>query len=153
MPKEKMKIPIDKNRKWIANLHKAIDMLSVEQKASIMKQASTSCADDLLKLSESYSGRQINSIKDLVSGWNILRDSRNLEGRWNFENNIVHGIFYGCGCPLVRTGMIELHPVQCLCSQGMMEIIFSKVAKRAVKVEIKRAIGRGDDVCEFVVTL
>ena len=29
---------------------------------------------------------------------------------------------------------------------------FSKVAKRAAKFEIMRAIGRGDSVCEFVVT-
>jgi len=148
-----MKIPIDKNRKWVANLHKSIDQLTVEQKASVMKQGGTSCANDLLKLCERFLGRQIHNIEDLVSGWNILRDSRDLEGKWNFGNNIVHGIFYECGCPLVRSDMIELHPIQCLCSQGMMEIIFSKAAKRAVKVEIKRAIGRGDDVCEFVVTL
>lgn len=153
MPKEKMKIPIEKNRKWVAKLHKSIDQLAKEQKASIMKQAGASCADDLLKLCESFLGRKINSIKDLVSGWNILRDSRKLEGKWELENNIAHGIFNECGCPLVRSSMIELHPIQCLCSQGMMEIIFSKVAKRAVKVEIKRAIGRGDGVCEFVVTL
>jgi predicted hydrocarbon binding protein len=148
-----MKMPIDKNRKWVAHLHKSIDRLSAEQKASVMKEAGTSCANDLLKLCESFLGRRINSIKDLVCGWNILRDSRNLEGKWNFENNIVHGIFYECGCPLVRSGMIELHPIQCLCSQGMMEIIFSKVARRAVKVEIKQTIGRGDSVCEFIITL
>jgi hypothetical protein len=65
--------------------------------------------------------------------------------------SLAHGIFKECGCPLVRSGMIALHPIQCLCSQGMMEMIFSKVAMRSVKVEIKRAIGRGDDVCEFVI--
>ncbi len=148
-----MKIPIDKNRKWVANLHESIDNLSAEQRSSIMKRAATNCVDDLLRLCESFLGQQINSIKDFISGWNILRNSRNLEGKWAFEDNLVHGIFYECGCPLVRSGMIELHPMQCLCSKGMMEIIFSKVAKRAVKVEIKQAIGRGDGVCEFFVTL
>jgi hypothetical protein len=147
-----MKIRIDKNRKWVANLHKSIDQLPEEQKALIMKQAGANCANDLLKLCENFLGRQIDTIEDLVSGWNILRDSRNLEGKWEFENNIAHGIFNECGCPLVRSGMIELHPIQCLCSQGMMEIIFSKVAKSAVKVETKHTIGRGDGVCEFVVT-
>ena len=96
-------------------------------------------------------GRQIDTIKDLVTGWNILRDARNLKGRWRLENGVAHGIFDECGCPLVRSGLIELHPIQCLCSQGMMEMIFSKVAKKAVRVEIKRTIGRGDSVCEFVV--
>lgn len=144
--------PIDKNRKWVANIHKGIDRLSAEQKASIMKQAGASCANDLLKLCERFLGRQIDSIQDLVSGWNILRKSRALEGKWELENNIAHGIFNACGCPLVRSGLIELHPIQCLCSQGMIDIIFSKVAKKMVKVEIKGTIGMGGDVCEFVVT-
>ena len=147
-----MKIPIDKNKKWVGNLHKSIDQLQEEQKTLLMKQAGAHCANDLLKLCESFLGRQIDSINDLVSGWNILRDSRNLKGRWKFEKNIVHAIFDECGCPLVRSGMIELHPVQCLCSQGMMEHIFSRASKSAVKVEIKRAIGSGDSVCEFIIT-
>lgn len=148
-----MKIPIDKNRKWIADLHKSIDRLPEEQKASIMKQTGVTCANDLLNLCESNLGKQIDDVNDLIGGWNLLRDSRNLKGKWHFENNIAHGIFSECGCPLVRSGLIELHPIQCLCSQAMMEHIFSKVAKRAVKVEIKQAIGRGDSRCEFVVTL
>ena len=148
-----MKIPIDKNRKWVANLHNSIEQLPEEQKASIMKQAGANCTNDLLKLCESFSGRQIDNIKDLVSGWNILRDSRNLEGKWEIKNNIAHAIFNECGCPLVRSGMIELHPIQCLCSQGMMETIFSNVAKRAVRVEIKRAICRGDSACEYIITI
>ena len=148
-----MKIPIDKNRKWVANLHESIDSLSKEQKSSIMKQAGSNCADDLFRRCESLLGRQINSIKDLIRGWNILRNSRNLKGKWAFEDNLVHGIFYECGCPLVRSGMIELHSIQCLCSKGMMEIIFSKVAKRSVKVELKQAIGRGDCACELLVTI
>lgn len=147
-----MNIPTNKNRKWVANLHRSIDQLGEEQKVFIMKQAGIDCASDLLKLCESYLGRPIDTIKDLVSGWNILRDSRNLKGIWKLENNIVHGIFNECGCPLVRSGLIDLHPIQCLCSQGMMENIFSKVTKKSVRVEIRRTIGRGDNACEFVVS-
>ena len=147
-----MDIPTDKNRKWVANLHKSIDQLGEEHKAFIMKQAGMNCASELLTLCESYLGRRIDTIKDLISGWNILRNSRNLNGSWKLENDRAHGIFNECGCPLVRSGLIELHPMQCLCSEGMMEMIFPMVAKQAVRVEIKRTIGRGDNVCEFIIS-
>jgi hypothetical protein len=33
----------------------------------------------------------------------------------------------------------------------MMETIFGKFSDGAVKVELKKTIGRGDDVCHFIV--
>ncbi len=35
----------------------------------------------------------------------------------------------------------------------MMETVFGKVAKKKVEVFIKRSIGKGDDVCEFIIKL
>jgi len=35
----------------------------------------------------------------------------------------------------------------------MMETIFSQVSKKKINVEIKRSIGRGDDVCNFTIKL
>jgi len=35
----------------------------------------------------------------------------------------------------------------------MIETIFAKVANKKVEVVIKRSIGKGDDVCEFIVKL
>jgi len=32
-------------------------------------------------------------------------------------------------------------------------MIFSKVVKKTVQVEIKRSIGRGNDTCEFLIKL
>jgi hypothetical protein len=118
-----------------------------------MGLAGKSCATDLLLLCEKYLGEEVSSVEDLVTGWNIIRDKRNLTGRWEFEGNTLRGIFGECGCPLVRSGLIELHPVQCYCSQGMMETVFSQVSGKTVEVEIKRSIGRGDDVCDFLIKL
>lgn len=148
-----MNLPIDKNTRWIASLHESIDQLGEDLQAAIMKPVGKRCASDLFSLCESYFGKKIDTIEDLINGWNILRDKRNLEGKWEFKGNRVRGTFYECGCPLVRSGMIKLHPVQCYCSLGMMEMIFSKVTKRTVQVDIKRSIGRGDDVCRFIVKL
>ncbi len=148
-----MKIPIDKNRRWVGSLHKSIDCLSEDVKATVMKQAGKSCASDILTLCEDNLGREIKIVQDLVNGWNILRDSKNLTGKWELDGDIVKGIFNECGCPLVRSNLIELHPAQCLCSKGMMETVFGKVAKKEVEVFIKRSIGKGDDVCEFIIKL
>ncbi len=148
-----MNIPIDKNRSWIARLHESIDQLDKNLKYTIMKPAGKACASDLMSICEKYLGRTVSSVEDLVTGWNILRNKRSLKGKWKFEGNTVRGIFGECGCPLIRSGLIELHPVQCYCSQGMMETIFSQVSEKAVEVEIKRSIGKGDDVCEFLITL
>lgn len=148
-----MNIPADKNRRWVASLHESIDQLDEASKAAIMKRAGKACADDLLSLCEKYLGKPIASIEELRVAWNMLRDERNLTGRWEVQGNELRGIFGECGCPLVRSGLIELHPVQCYCSQAMMEAIFSQVAQRTIEVEIARSIGRGDEVCDFVIKL
>ncbi|HEX8949543.1 MAG TPA: hypothetical protein VF790_11305 [Dissulfurispiraceae bacterium] len=147
-----MDIPLNKNKSWIACLHESIGQLDKDLQLAIMRPAGKACAADLLSLCKKYLGREVGSIEDLVAGWNIIRERHNLNGRWEFQENTLRGVFGECGCPLVRSGLIELHPAQCFCSQGMMETIFSQVAKKTVRVELKRTIGRGDSACEFLVT-
>ena len=148
-----MDIPIKKNRSWMARLHEGIGHLDHNLKCSIMKPAGEACASDILSLCEKYLGKKVSTMEDLMAGWNIIRDRRNLKGRWVIEGNTLRGIFGECGCPLIRSGLVELHPVLCYCSQGMMETIFSRVSGKTIEVEIKRSIGRGDDVCEFLINL
>jgi predicted hydrocarbon binding protein len=118
-----------------------------------MKRAGKSCSEDLLQLCEKYIGKEVGTLEDLVNGWNTIRDKRGLTGRWLYEGNTLRGVFKECGCPLVRSGLIELHPIQCYCSQGMMEAVFSQVCKTPIEVELKGTIARGDDACHFVVKL
>jgi predicted hydrocarbon binding protein len=148
-----LNLPINKNRNWISLLHKSISGLDKNQQAAIMKPCGQGCASDLLSVCEKLLGKKVNSLEDLIAGWNMIRDKRGLTGRWEFEPKAVRGIFSECGCPLVRSGLIELHPVQCYCSQGMMETIFSEVAHKPVEVEMKQTIGRGDTACHFLVKL
>jgi len=148
-----MNLPTNKNKSWISLLHKSINGLDEAQQAAIMKPCGQGCASDILSLCEKFLGKKVDSLEDLITGWNMIRDKRGLTGRWEFESNAVRGIFKECGCPLVSSGLIELHPVQCYCSQGMMETIFSKVARKPIEVEIKQTIGRGDDVCHFLVKI
>jgi len=147
-----VKIPIDKSRRWISGLHQGMNRLDDDTKLEVMKPAASHCMVDILSLCKEYLGKEIDSVDDLLSGWNMLRKDRELNGNWVYEGTVIRGIFSECGCPLVRSGLIELDPVQCYCSQSMMENIFSRTAKRGVNVEIERSIGRGDSVCEFVIT-
>ena len=147
-----MNIPIDLNRRWISGLHQGMNRLEDGTKLEIMKPAASHCVVDILSLCEKYLGKEIDSVDDLLSGWNMLRKDRGLNGNWVYEGTLIRGIFSECGCPLVRSGLIELDSVQCFCSQNMMENIFSRTAKRGVNVKIERSIGRGDSVCEFVIT-
>lgn len=110
------------------------------------------CSRDIWSLCEKALNGTVESVADLIQGWNLVRQSRDLNGDWILEGNVAHGLFEECGCPLVRAGLIELKPSHCWCSQNMMEAIFSRAAKKKVSVEIIQSIGRGDKVCEFQIT-
>ncbi len=146
-----MNLPINKNKSWVSLLHASISGLDEQQQALIMKPCGQGCAADILSLCERYLGRNVGSLDDLVTGWNMIREARGLSGKWVQEQKSIRGIFRECGCPLVRSGLIELHRVQCYCSQGMTETIFASVAGRPIEVEILQTIGRGDEVCHFLV--
>jgi hypothetical protein len=143
---------IEKSRKWIGAIEKGIVSLNTQQQKLIMREAGKDCSLDIWTLCEKTLESTVNSVDDLIHGWNLVRQSRNLNGDWVVEGNTVHGVFEECGCPLVRAGLVALQPVQCWCSQNMMEAIFSRAAKGMVTVEIRQSIGRGDKVCEFFVT-
>ena len=146
-----MNLPIAKNKSWVSLLHRSIAGLDEQQQAAIMKPCGQGCAEDILLLCEKILGRKVETIEDLIAGWNLRREQRGLNGKWEFEQDTIMGVFRECSCPLVSSGLIELHRTQCYCSQGMMESIFSRVAGRPVEVEIKQTIGRGNKVCHFVV--
>ncbi|MBU0965034.1 MAG: hypothetical protein KKA54_01520 [Proteobacteria bacterium] len=143
---------LEKNKRWIGAIEKGIAALDPREQKLVMQDAGRDCSPDIWGLCEKALGSPVDSVDDLIRGWNLVRQSRNLHGDWVVEGNVVHGVFTECGCPLVRAGLVELQPVQCWCSQNMMEGIFSRAAKGKVSGEVKQSIGRGDKVCEFYVT-
>ena len=143
---------IEKNRRWIGAIEKSIEGLDPHKQKLLMQDAGRDCAKDIWALCEKTLGCSIQSVEDLIKGWNLVRKNRKLNGEWVVEGNDVHGVFEECGCPLVRSGLVELQPAQCWCSHNMMETIFSKVSNSSASVEIIRSIGRGDNVCEFRIT-
>jgi predicted hydrocarbon binding protein len=70
-------------------------------------------------------------------------------GRWTREEGTITAVCITCGCPLVRRGIVELNGTFCLCSRGWVKAVFEKLLKRPVRVELEKAIGRGDDTCKY----
>ncbi len=144
--------PKEKNKLYVAGIHQGVELLDENEQRRVMTGAGKRCSVDLLALLESVSGNKIESVELLVETWNSLRQQRKLQGLWEIKGDSISGIFPECSCPLVMSGLIELHPVQCYCSEAMLTEIFSKMEKRKISVEMKRTIGRGDDACEFKIT-
>ena len=74
-------------------------------------------------------------------------------GEWVWEGDHIRSTCGSCGCPLVRDYGLELSPTLCLCSRGWVEAIFTEAFGRPVDVSLVKAIGRGDECCEFSVHL
>jgi hypothetical protein len=146
-------LQLEKYKRWIGAIEKGIVGLDPQQQKLVKQEPGRECSLDIWALCEKALETTVDSVADLVRGWNLVRQSRNLHGDWVLEGKVVRGVFEECGCPLVRAGLMELQPVQCWCSQNMMEAIFYRAAKEMVSVEIRQSIGRGDKVREFYITL
>lgn len=72
-------------------------------------------------------------------------------GKWAREGDKITTVCTECGCPLVRNGLVSLTGTFCYCSLGWVKTIFETLLRKPVKVELRKSIGRGDDVCEYVV--
>lgn len=62
----------------------------------------------------------------------------------------IVGVYKRCYCPS-REQLQDKYPLFCFCTRGWAAAIFEEVLGRPVTVDLVRAIGRGDDRCEFVV--
>ena len=74
-------------------------------------------------------------------------------GEWRREDDTITSVCHECGCPLVREGLVALSPTLCECSRGFVRALFETALEKPVVVELKQTIGRGDPVCEFVVSV
>lgn len=143
-------IPIDLLGKWIESLIESLDEFTDEKaRKEIIEKCGRACA--------LYHGEteKINAIKRQRKNLEEVLDQMNQEGMWCGdwikEGNIIYSTCKRCGCPLVKSGIIKLSPTFCYCSCGWVKSIFEDILEEPVRVELKKAIGRGDNVCQFVV--
>jgi predicted hydrocarbon binding protein len=119
----------------------------------VMRAAGQKCAIKILDDCREMLGKKPGTVDELLDATNQRRfQIHNLDSLWERRGNKARLQIDDCGCTLVKAGLAGPNPVHCLCSKGLMEKIFSAVCKGPVSVEVVKAIGFGDDVCEFNVS-
>jgi len=138
-------------RKWIAALMTGLEAEVDERvRAQVMEYCGRACASyfgsiDTVKTVQS----NVREIDELLDGLNQQKDF--WCGRWIRKGDTIYSVCEECGCSLVRAGLVELSPAFCQCSQGWVKAVFEAALGRPVKVDLERAIGRGDQVCKYIV--
>jgi predicted hydrocarbon binding protein len=118
----------------------------------VMKAAGQKCARQILDDCREILGKKPETVDELLDATNQRRlQIHHLASLWERQGNAAHLEIDECNCTLVKAGLAKPNPVHCLCSVGLMEGIFSAVCRGLVSVEVVKAIGFGDDRCEFYV--
>lgn len=118
----------------------------------VMKAVGQRCARQILDECGEILGKKPETVDELLDATNQRRlQVHNLATLWEKQGSRAHLEIDGCNCTLVKAGLAKPNPIHCLCSIGLMEGIFSAVCRGPVSVEVVKAIGFGDDRCEFYV--
>ena len=154
---EKMDIPqevIELTSNWIGSLETCLAERGNQALTKVvMKAAGKKCSVQILDDCRQILGKNPESVDELLDAMNQRRlQAHNLDSLWEKKGNKAHLIIEECNCILVKAGLAKPNPVHCMCSQGMMESLFSVVYRGQVSVELVKSIGNGHDVCEFHVT-
>ncbi|MCG8336319.1 MAG: DUF6144 family protein [Proteobacteria bacterium] len=152
----KREIPIaaiERNRTWIDAVTGSLSKCGNPEIArKTMREAGKNCAAQLLEKTVSHFGKTPESVQELVEAINKRRkDVLNTTNFWTIQDNQAHFKLDKCGCDLVEANLAEPNKTFCHCSAGMFENLFKPFCKGAVNTEIVKAIGMGDDCCEFIV--
>ena len=141
------------NASWIGAIENALtahgDAVLTKK---VMKASGRKCAQHILNDCTEILGRRPENVDELLEATNQRRlQIHGLDSLWERRGNRASLRINECGCTLVKAGLAAINPVHCLCSAGLMEHLFSTVCTGSVKVEVVKAIGFGDEVCEFYV--
>jgi hypothetical protein len=144
---------IERNRAWIKAVTGSLgQMNNTAFLRSTMRAAGKQCASQLMEVTVDHFGRTPASVDELIEAINKRRrELLKASTFWIRDGNKAHFTLATCSCDLVDAGLAEPDPNYCLCSAGMFESIFATVCKGSVKTDIIKAIGMGDDCCQFVV--
>ncbi len=138
-------------RRWVPAVVEGLARYTdEEQQKRILELCGRSCAEhDLWKIeklkSEAQDRRQLVELMNQHIAWC---------GEWTWEGERITTVCGYCGCPLAREFQLARSPgfpTFCLCSRGWVKAMFSEAFGEEVEVELRQAIGRGDDCCEFFV--
>jgi len=137
--------------KWLKVLMESIDEFVDEKtRKEIMEKCGQACAIyhgeiDEIKLIK-RKGENLEKILETMNQENLWC------GKWVKKGNTISSICNNCGCPFVKAEIIKPSPTFCYCSRGWVKSIFELILEKPVEVELEKAIGRGDEVCQFIIS-
>jgi predicted hydrocarbon binding protein len=142
---------VERNLDWIEAVEESLathgDQGLIRE---VMKAAGRRCARQILEDCAEILGKTPETVDEMLGATNRRRLERhNLANVWERVGDKAHLRIDECACTIVKAGLASPNPVHCECSRGLMESIFSEVCRGPVSVEVVRAIGFGDDCCEF----
>ncbi len=135
---------------WVETLIGNLDIfMDEESKIQALEKCGRACAShhgEIEKIQEIKS--QGKNVKEILEKMNEMKMWC---GNWLKKGDIIFSVCQRCGCPLVLSKLIKLSPTFCYCSQGWVKSVFEVILEKPVHVILKKAIGRGDDVCHFII--
>ena len=72
-------------------------------------------------------------------------------GKWVKMGDTIQCTCTRCGCPIIQKGVVTRPEIFCYCSRGWVKKIFETLLGKTVSVELEKAIGFGDTVCQYSV--
>ena len=128
---------------------KGLDDLDVETREKIMESCGEACAreDGDLEIAERIARETVNEEEILA------RVNKEITwcGTWARRGDTIQTTCTRCDCPLVKNRIVSPTGTFCNCSRGWVKSIFETVLKKSVSVELEKSIGRGDEICKFVI--
>lgn len=150
MKNKKNKFHTDLFRKWVNTLIKSLDETTDHKtKRKVMERCGKTCAifhNEIEKIKAIKKKSQ--NIDEILTGMN---QEKLWCGEWVKDGKTIYSICHTCGCPLIKSEILELSPTLCFCSLGWVKFVFDIILEKPVKVELEKSIGRGDNVCHFIV--
>ena len=144
---------IERNRTWIEAVTCSLSKCgNFDLAKQTMRAAGKNCASQLLDKTIKHFGKTPESVHELVEAINKRRkDLLNATNFWTIQGNQAHFQLDRCSCDLVEEGLADPNKTFCHCSAGMFENLFKPFCQGEVHTEIVKAIGMGDECCEFIV--
>ena len=133
----------------LASIIKGLDEVDLETRKKIMEYCGEACArgDGDLEIAK--------RIAEQAADEDEILERANKEilwcGTWTRKGNTIQTTCLKCGCPLVRSKIVNLTGTFCYCSRGWVKKIFETLLKKPVSVKLDKSIGLGDRICKFIV--
>jgi predicted hydrocarbon binding protein len=139
---------LKRSGRFINSLINGLDDLVIEKRRKVMEKSGEECAIvGSYKIAKKIS-QKTNNIEEIIEK---INSQIPWCGKWKLEDNIIRSICNECGCPLIRNKIVKISSTFCYCSLGWIKIIFKTLLNKPVQVEMFKAIGAGDDICEYIV--